>query len=361
MRWGIYAHVPWCRTRCPYCAFTIVPRQEPEEERWLDGVLAEWRRWRSAFPDAEPLTLYLGGGTPSRLSPTTIGRLREACRPRHTTVEANPEDMTESWLRGVIDAGVDRISLGVQSTVPRIARALGRGHSAIAPAVERLRRAPLRSWSVDLIFGLAGQTIDELDRDLDRIIAWEAPHVSIYGLTVEPGTGFAALERRGRDVVVDPDRWRTLYDHLVDRLERAGLLRYEISNFARDGHRALHNALYWSDRPYMGLGPGAHGYAADGRRWVNPPWERWVTGEPPAIERPDPRRAAIDRLISGLRATEGIALDTLRGFQLDPRTVRQLESAGLLRVEPDRIALRNRGFPVADGVIRALCATLRSR
>ncbi|MCA9573431.1 MAG: coproporphyrinogen III oxidase family protein, partial [Myxococcales bacterium] len=227
----------------------------------------------------DPATLYIGGGTPSRLSADTLLGLVETVGAPDVTVEANPEDLEPEWLEALVAGGVSRVSLGVQSTVPRFARRLGRAHVPAGPAIERLRGSGLDSWSVDLIFGLPGQTLADLVADLEALLAHEPPHVSLYGLTIEPGTGFARLEARGREMEPDADVWRSMYDHLVERLEAAGLHRYEVSNFARNGHRSAHNALYWQGAPYLAVGPGAHGFAPDGRRWVNASWAGWRRGE----------------------------------------------------------------------------------
>ena len=157
----------------------------------------------------------------------------------------------------------------------------------------------------------------------------------------------------------DPDLWRDMYDTLVDRLQAAGLARYEVSNFARAGHRSVHNELYWHDRPYLAVGPGAHGLAPDGRRWVNASWPAWARGAAPTIERPEPEEAATDTLVSGLRGVEGIDLTSLGSFRPDPRIVGQLQAAGLLQPTPGRLALTHAGFPVADSVVRTLAGSLR--
>lgn len=360
MSWGVYAHVPWCRVRCPYCAFDIVPRATPEAERWLAGVLADLQRWHPTFPGV-PDTLYVGGGTPSRLPAATLVQLVEAVGARDVTVEANPEDLTQAWLDALIEGGVTRISLGVQSTRAEHARRLGRAHTPVGPAIRRLQASGLQSWSVDLIFGLPGQSIVDLERDLDALLAWEPPHVSLYGLTIEPGTGFASLQERGHMMEADPDVWREMYDLLVRRLRQAGLERYEVSNFARDRHRSAHNELYWNNAPYLGIGPGAHGLAPDGRRWVNASWAAWRSGEPPTIERPPPEVAAVDALVAGIRGAAGLPIAALAPFRPDPRVVGQLQAAGFLAPFPDRLVLTDVGVPVSDSVVRALADSLSIR
>lgn len=354
--WGVYVHVPWCRVRCPYCAFDIVPRERPDDQAFLDGVLADLDRWWPAF-DGAPATLYFGGGTPSLLAPTTLGRLVERIGAAHVSLEANPEDVTDAWLSGVIEAGVQRISLGVQSFQTGSLRLLGRAHHDPGPALARLAAAPLQSWSADLIFGLPDQTLAALDADLDALLAFEPPHVSLYDLTLEPGTGLTRLHERRPLPLPDEDTWATLQDRIVERLQDAGLERYEVSNFARPGHRSLHNQLYWQLRPYLGAGPGAHGLAPDGRRWVNASWSAWRIGTPPTVDTPTPHQAALDALVAGLRGTGGLEPDRLAPFIVDPAVRTRLVAQGLLR-DTGALALTPRGLDVIDAVTRALADAL---
>ncbi|MEZ4316493.1 MAG: coproporphyrinogen-III oxidase family protein [Myxococcota bacterium] len=359
MTWGVYVHVPWCRIRCPYCAFEIETGDaRPPEEAWRDGVLRDWERWRPGFTGS-PATLYFGGGTPSRVSVHTLQVLHEGLGRPHVTVEANPEDLRGDWLDQARDAGFDRVSLGVQTLQPGLLRRVGRAHHDGHGALAKVARAGLRSWSVDLMFGLPDQTLADLEADLDGILAFDPPHVSIYGLTIEPDTGYARLDARRALPVPDEDVWRAMYDRIVERLGGHGLARYEVSNFAKPGHESAHNQLYWRGHPYMGLGPSAHGLHPDGRRWVNAPWAAWRDGTLPAVEHPDDLQRATDTLVSGLRGAEWLDLTRLAPSVLDERTVRQLVGAGLLSAEPGRIRLAYEGFPVADAVVRALARGLR--
>ncbi len=364
--WGVYVHVPWCRHRCPYCAFFVDTDADPPFDAFVERVLAEYDARRGPF-STPPDTVFLGGGTPSRLPVDALARLITGLAPRvdaEVTAEANPEDVDDAWLDGALEAGVNRISLGVQSFDPRVARRLGRGHTApqARAVAARLAASPLRSWSVDLIFAVPGQTLAELDAELDAVAAIGAPHVALYGLTLEEGTPFGRLAERGALSPVDEDRWRAMYERVVTRLEEAGLRRYEVSNFARPGHESSHNRLYWSDRPYLGLGPSAHGYAPDGTRWVNVADVRAYLDalDPTATsERPSPAEAATDLLISALRGRDGLDLDHLvarTGHDLPPAALAPLFAEGLLVARGRHIALGPAGYPVADAVIRHLVA-----
>lgn len=360
--WGVYVHVPWCRRRCPYCAFYVDTRTEIPWTAYVGRVLREWEVRRL---DGRPDTLFLGGGTPSRMPTDELGRLVAGIGAAEVSAEANPEDVTDAWLAGAIAAGVHRLSLGVQTFNPAFARLLFR--TATVPearqTARRVAASGLRSWSVDVLFALPGQTLDALRVDLDAILEVAPPHVSLYGLTFEPGTPFERGRERGVLVPPDEETWRAMYELLVDRLEAAGLARYEVSNFARPGHESTHNRLYWTDRPYVGLGPSAHGYGPDGSRWVNvADVDRYLAEDDPTevLEHPTPREAAVDLLVSALRSREGVDLVHLgrrTGHAIPDAALRGLED--LVRREGDRLVLTREGYPVADGVTRHLADRLQ--
>jgi oxygen-independent coproporphyrinogen-3 oxidase len=363
--WGLYVHVPACRIRCPYCAFYVVPDRELPAARFVDRVIEEVARRR--LP-GDPRTIYVGGGTPSRLPLAELTRLLAAIVPHgaiEVTVEANPEDVDATWLAAVAAAGVDRVSLGVQTLDGQAARRLARVASAThaAAAAALLRASPIRTWSADLMFALPGQTAEALTRDLDALLALAPPHVSVYGLTVEPGTAFERASQRGRLPTPDDELWRWMYSAIIDRLSVAGLERYEVSNFARPGHASAHNRGYWDDLPYLGVGPSAHGYLPDGSRQVDvADLTAWLAGgEVTTTEPADPEQRALDALISGLRGVAGLPIERLArlGFALDPAVVASLTRAGLVATTADRIRLAPDGFFVADAVVRRLADSLR--
>ena len=359
---GIYVHVPWCRAICPYCSFNVYAQDE--HTPWDGFVDAVARDFSKLQQDASTLvqTLYIGGGTPSRLPAASLARLIRSIGPlardAEVTCEANPEDVTETWLKQARDAGVTRISVGVQSFTVATARLLGRGHTGpdSAEALQRIRSANFDSWSADLIFAVPGQSLDQLNHDLDQLLALEPPHVSLYGLTFEPNTPFERLRASGRLEPVEDERWREMYDTVVSRLEDDGLERYEVSNFARDGHQSRHNLRYWTGMPYLGLGPGAHGFGTDGSRWVNhADPAHWMAADDPRahIEYPSPRDAAVDRLISRLRGKHGLPLADL-GWPIDPDVVGNLRRQALLDPRTDRLALTHDAFAIADAVVLRL-------
>lgn len=365
--YGVYVHAPWCRVRCPYCAFNVYPDREADWGAWGDGVAAEWRDERRHFPGPAH-SVFFGGGTPSLAPPAGLAAILDAV-PRtgdaEVTVEVNPGTVDQDGLTALMDAGINRLSLGLQTFQPRLARMLNRGHTVRdADALVRAVAAmPLRSWSVDLIFALPGQTLAELDADLDALLAHDPPHVSLYGLTFEDGTPFARARDRGRLAELDDDAWRAQFERVRQRLAAAGLDAYEVSNHARTGHRAVHNEAVWRGGAYAGLGPGAHGLRPDGDRTENRgPVADWLADLTGVVSRPTPREAAADLVLTALRHCDGLdsaALVRRFGHRLDPAAVAALARSGLLANRGGWVSLSPRGVPVADGVVRHLCASLR--
>ncbi len=365
--WGLYVHVPWCRVRCPYCAFHVDPdRGDAPWEAFSDRVAVEVETLRPLFPG--PLhTLYLGGGTPSRAPPPILERLLAlGSGAMELTLEANPEDLDAAYLDAALSSGVTRVSLGVQSLATAQARKLGRAHTPAEgrAAARLLAQSGVRSWSLDLMFALPHQTLADVLDDLDAMLSLDPPHVSLYGLTYEAGTPFGRAAARGKILETDEGLWADMYGAIVERLEAAGRPRYEVSNFARPGQESEHNRGYWRDRPYMGVGPSAHGYAPDGRRWVDrADTSAWMVGgeRVRAWETPTPDQAATDMIISGLRSVDG--LDLLRLARRthrapSPSAVAKLAHAGLVDATPDRLRLGPAGWMVADGVASALADDL---
>lgn len=364
---GIYVHFPYCTHRCTYCDFALqTPRNIPQRP-YTDALLAELALRAPGVVGPAP-TLYIGGGTPSLWALPELARFVAAARERvgiadgaEVTLEANPNQVDDAWVEGVLALGVNRVSLGVQALRDDHLAALTRRHSAAhaVATVRRLAAAGLRSYSFDLIFGVPGQTLARWRDDLARAVDLGAPHLSVYGLTVEPGTVLARDVARGTVVVPDSDLQADLLQATREVLCAAGYQHYEISSYALPGHAAVHNHRYWDGLPYLGLGPGAHGW--DGAaRWRNHPRvKRWQealdAGALPEAERsePDAETAAFERVMTGLRR-----LDT--GVELAPDEARFLPAAraqaalGRLEVEGTRIRLTEAGLMLMDDVLLAL-------
>lgn len=363
--WGIYVHVPWCRVRCPYCAFNVHPDRDARWHDYVDGIARDLALWQPSFAGA-PGSVYFGGGTPSLLPLQALRELlRILPRAEEITLEANPGTVDRDALAAWRELGVTRLSLGIQTFDPRYAGMLNRGHS-VDDALHLLagvRSAGFETWSFDLMFGLPGQTLGELDADLDQVIEHRPPHVSLYGLTVEPGTPWERAVRSGKLVPVGEDEWRAMYDRIVERLEGAGWERYEVSNFALRGHRSRHNEAIWRGGHYAGLGPGAHGFLPGGERTIataDP--GAWLQSPIDSREQPTIEQAAADRVLGQLRHRDGLDLDSLGtdfGATLDERALDPLLATGLVVRRTATVTLTHEGFALADAVTRHVVGALR--
>jgi len=312
----IYVHIPYCLKKCAYCAFSSVECSQPPSERYIAAVLTEAGR---ADCDNQPIkTLYLGGGTPSLLTPSAVAHLIEDFEQRwgfepgsEITIEINPETIDPTKAQGLKTAGVNRVSLGVQSLNERLLKILGRIHSTARTrtAVADLRRAGFANLSLDLIYAMPGQSISELEQDLKQLIELEPEHVSAYMFSHEPGTAF-------EDSPPQPEDFCEASFMLVrETLAAAGYAPYEISNFARPGYRSRHNQAYWAGSLYLGLGAAAVGRYQPNCRYRNlaEPEDYMLAieeGRPAVAETDDLDQAALDleRRFLNLRTAEGLEL-----------------------------------------------------
>lgn len=365
MSYGVYVHVPWCVSRCHYCSFNVRVQSDRPHADYTRAVLDQWAHLSAHYTGA-PDTLYFGGGTPSLHPPELLAEWIGALAPTgEVTLEANPESTSPARIAAWQRAGVNRVSVGVQTLNPARTRFLNRAHdTAQARAVlQHLRHAGLASWSMDLIFALPDQGLAELDRELDALLAFEPPHVSLYALTPHPGTPFADGVDAGRWTLPDEDAWADQYEHIVARLGAAGLDRYEVSNFARPGHRGRHNEGYWLSRPYAGLGAGAHGRLPDGTRTRAHDDPDHVIQAPTRFALWEPAThadRALERLGAGIRHVDGVGLQELHalGHTLPESALAQLQKGRFLQQSGDRIVLAPAGWLVADAVAGHLAREL---
>ena len=330
--YGLYLHIPFCKSRCAYCDFVSCVGDAAQQSRYLDAV--EREAALRADPSRVVDTMYWGGGTPSVLSEPRIVALADAIgrhfalRLREFTVETNPSDVRASLLDAYRRIGVTRISLGVQSLDDTILREIGRRHTA-DQACEAIRMCVARGFDVsaDLMLGLPGQTFADIERFVDTARRLGVGHVSAYQLKLESGTPLAERVRAGATQVPDDDACADLYESASRRLEASGYACYEISNFAQAGKESLHNLKYWRCDPYIGIGAAAHGLIDD-VRWCNPD-DIWTYVD--ALERgDDPRRVEQtlskedrmqERVMLGLRTAQGVDLERFRrDFDCDFRT-----------------------------------------
>ena len=371
---GLYLHVPFCSAVCPYCDFAVQAGPPALREAFVPALAREaalWSGWRASID-----TVYLGGGTPSLLSEAQLRRLLDAVRSHlpvldaaRVFLEANPEDVTRDAPAAWRALGVSTLSLGVQSFDERELRFLGRRHDAgrARDALTRCLSAGFDTVSVDLIFGLPGQSADILGASLEAAVALDPDHISCYQLTVHEGTAFGRRRARGRLVEMGEDEQAERYALVHDLLGRAGWRAYEVSNFAREPrHRSRHNTKYWRHAPYLGLGPSAHSF--DGaRRWWN---HRGLAAYRAALgERKRPVAGceqlsrddlALETLMFGLRTIEGIDLEDFRrrfGVDLVERNRRVIDAglgAGHLRIAGSRLMPSVAGLAVADALAARL-------
>ena len=326
---SVYVHAPFCARRCFYCDFAVAVDPRGGHEAWLKAVAAEWEQIRreALFSFPEPLeTLYVGGGTPSLLGTGAMGGLASLLGSHllghpllEWTAEANPESFAPEVARAWRKAGVNRVSLGVQSFHSPSLRWMGRlhGSAGASRSVRRARAAGFENVSVDLIFGIPGRIERDWTDDLCRALDLGAEHISLYGLTVEDRTPLGRAVAGGRERVASEARYRDEYLEAVERLTGAGYLHYEVSSFARPGRESRHNRVYWSGRPYLGMGNGAHSFRKPLRRWNLREWTEYsttVVGGGAAIEGREVLDEAALRLESvwlGLRTRRGIPLAAL--------------------------------------------------
>jgi oxygen-independent coproporphyrinogen-3 oxidase len=370
---GLYIHVPFCDSICPYCDFAVTIAGEPRRTDWVDGVVLEAQRSRDLGLTFD--TVYLGGGTPSSLHRDQLATIFEGVRDElaiadsaESFLEANPEDVTRESAAAWRDLGVSFLSLGVQSFDDAALEFLGRRHDGgeARRAAEIGRDAGYRTVSVDLIFGLPGQTAVDWRRDLETAVSVGAAHISCYQLTIHQSTIFGRRLRRGEVEDLDEGQQAELF-HLTHRLlADAGYEAYEVSNFAvGSDHRSRHNQKYWDHTPYLGLGPSAHSFVG-GRRWWNLRkvrlWSAAIRrGTTPVEDFEDlsPSDLLLERLALGLRTADGVDLEALGGqcavdlFEVNQRLLDDLTGEGLITINGTSVRPTVAGLAVADSLVRA--------
>ena len=379
---GVYVHWPFCLSKCPYCDFNSHVRHEkPDELRFTAAIARELAHAEAmTFSDNRPRkvnSVFFGGGTPSLMSPETVAAiLQEIARlwgfapDVEITLEANPTSVEAGRFRGYREAGVNRVSLGVQALDNDVLKFLGRLHTAeeALKAVD-VARQNFERFSFDLIYARPGQTPAAWREELARAIAEGSEHLSIYQLTIEPETPFEALFKKGSLKVPNDIEGRALWDVTQALCDAAGLPAYEISNHARPGAECRHNLVYWRYGEYAGVGPGAHGRLGTGnaRRatMTEKHPERWLaqveaSGNGLIVDEPITRAEQADEyLLMGLRLREGIDLQryvALAGAPLDPKQVEALAEHGLIENKNGVLRVTASGFPLLDSIVADLAA-----
>jgi oxygen-independent coproporphyrinogen III oxidase len=361
----VYVHVPFCTRRCSYCDFAIAVRRETPVAEYLAALRAELDLRSHEWSEVTSVdTIYLGGGTPSKLEPGALRDVLDLLR-RHfppgdraeITLEANPEDVSAATVAAWRDAEITRISLGVQSFEPAVLTWMHRVHDADAArrAARLLSSGGFDSWSLDLIFGLPEDLQRDWDADLREALAFDPPHLSVYGLAVEPHTPLARWVQRGSVADPNDERYEREFLRTHELLERAGYEHYEVSNYARTEHRSRHNTSYWRGVAYVGLGPSAHSFDGRERRWNTREYRAWLDeiarGSDPVGGREvlNEDQRAIERLYLGLRTSAGLPADSI-----EPRIVERWRREGWAVLDSQSLLLTPTGWLRLDALVAAL-------
>ena len=376
---GVYVHWPFCLSKCPYCDFNSHVRHGGiDEARFVRAIESEIAATAARVPDRSVSSIFFGGGTPSLMQPTSVQAILETIAKHwriapdvEITLEANPTSVEAARFRGYRTAGVNRVSLGVQSLDDAVLKQLGRMHT-VQEALDAvaLARSIFDRYSFDLIYARPQQTLDSWALELTRALEHAGDHLSLYQLTIEPETPFFALHTAGKLAVPNDDLGRDFYDLTQAMCGEAGLPAYEISNHARPGGECRHNLVYWRGHDYAGVGPGAHGrLTLDGRRTATETEKRpesWLmrveaTGNGLIVDETlSASETADEYLLMGLRLAEGIEparFTALSGRTLDPKRIAILRSEGAVEATADgRLRVTQSGFPVLDAVVADLAA-----
>jgi oxygen-independent coproporphyrinogen-3 oxidase len=369
---ALYIHWPFCVSKCPYCDFNSHVRESIDQAAWRDALLADLAHEAAATPGRRLGSIFFGGGTPSLMPPATVAALIAAAEDHwgfapgiEITLEANPSSVEAARFADLAAGGVNRVSLGLQSLDDRVLAFLGRAHDAAEGlAALDTAMAAFKRVSFDLIYALPGQSPDEWRAELGRALAFGTGHLSLYQLTIEPGTRFAAMAAKGELVPADPDESAMLYELTRDLTRGAGLPAYEISNHARPGEESRHNLAYWRYQEYLGVGPGAHGRRGGAAIQRHKKPENWLAGlarnRHGIAEQSDvaPRDRGVEALLMGLRLGEGVDLERIAAFAacapgelVDRDGVARLSAQGLVRMEGGRLSVLPAGMLLLDAIL----------
>jgi oxygen-independent coproporphyrinogen-3 oxidase len=377
---AVYIHWPFCRSKCPYCDFNSHVRDRIDAARWQRALLADLDRQAEMAADREVVSIFFGGGTPSLMPPETAAALITRVKSLwpvapdlEVSLEANPNSAEAERFAAFAAAGVNRLSLGVQALDPAALKFLGRGHSRDeAIAAIALARETFARYSFDLIYARPGQSVAAWEAELDEALALAGEHLSLYQLTIEPGTAFGNRAGRGEILSADEDTAAALYEATQERLAAAGLPAYEISNHARLGAECRHNLAYWRYQDYLGIGPGAHGRVTQeggkiASRQLRSPeaWLDAIERAGSALEEAAPiaaDTALAEMVMMGLRLTEGIPrarIEALAGRGIEQvfgAALPRLIDGGFLILDAERLAATAAGRQRLNAVLAALLA-----
>lgn len=365
---SLYIHIPFCTSKCHYCSFNSVTGQSRWITRYIEALQKEAAFYQPALKDRKIETLFFGGGTPSLLCAgeiksliQTVHQLAEVSENAEISLESNPGTLDLEKLIGYFSAGVNRISMGVQSFKPDELRWLGRNHSVeeVIASAENIHKAGFKNFNLDLIFGLPGQTLTDWQNSVEKALALVPTHISLYHLTIEEGSAFGDIKK-----LASPSGklGAELFSWTRERLHQAGFEQYEVSNYARPGFRCRHNEIYWKNRDSIGIGAGAWTFL-NGTRYLRPKTiEEYVKDVENGLfqrleeETLPPHRSMRETLVFGLRTRDGVNLSQLQQqyrLKIDSETraaIERLEKEGLLELAKEKLKLTDKGFLFADTV-----------
>ena len=376
MNSSVYVHVPFCARRCDYCSFYSTVSGNELKTAYTHAVMAEAACRASEAQGRTVRSIYFGGGTPSQLPVNDIARILESIfmnfsvhQDAEITLEANPDDVSPAFATALRSVGINRVSMGVQSFHDEVLASINRRHNAseAVSAVENLYNAGIENISIDLIYGLPQQNMAIFEADIDKAITLPIRHLSSYALSIEEGTPLFLRKQQGKIREASEETFVKMYSMLCDKLDAAGFLHYEISNFCRPGYESYHNGGYWNGRQYVGLGPGAHSY--DGVRtrrsndcnlqFYNRFWtssRQTDNGKPYEIEELNTMELYDEKIMTRLRCREGLALEELtyeeQRYLL--RTAQPYIQSGDLQNDGKRIRLTRKGIFISDAIMAEL-------
>jgi len=368
MPFGLYIHLPFCKKKCPYCNFSSITGAEGLIESYIEALNIELAHSLAEPYTGTPQTIYIGGGTPSIVPSKYIKKIVERFILNTSiefTVEANPESINNSWLNGILELGANRLSIGIQSLNDKILHRLGRVHNAKEAilSVIQAKRAGFSNISVDLMFGVPGQTIKIWERTLEEVIKLKPEHVSCYSLGVEEDTEYYEMFKKRKLEIPNPDRTADMYILMVDMLEKNGIMRYELSNFARKGWECKHNRSYWNFTQYLGIGASAHSFDGKTRSWNESSPERYIkkistkNDASAGYEILDENKRMFEIIMLSLRTIDGLSLENLT--KLSPEKIRLLQDridtfveSGFMKYHKNKaVKLTSRGAVISDEII----------
>lgn len=374
---ALYIHWPFCVSKCPYCDFNSHVREAVDQDRWTAALLADLAHEAALTPGRPLSSIFFGGGTPSLMPPATVAALIAAAE-RHwgfapdieITLEANPSSVESARFADLAAAGVNRVSLGLQSLDDEALAFLGRSHSVSeALAALDIAQSVFSRINIDLIYARPDQNAAQWQAELTRAIGYGTSHMSLYQLTIEPGTRFATLVREGQFVPADDDDAAALYELTQQATASAGIPAYEISNHARPGEESRHNLAYWRYRDYIGIGPGAHGRRLGNATQRHKKPENFLS----AIDRNrhgiaqeetlDSATRATEALLMGLRLAEGLDLDVVTSLSgiaatalVDDHAIEQIAKLGLIERLNNHLTVTPQGMPLLDAILPEIVA-----